>query len=115
MHGVFHGRSLPCVYAIVPGKSDSIYNQLFNVILQHVTKHPQAISIDYEKAMENSIKCKILTCVISGCIFHFEEALWKTIQVFLILASTVVRKSGSIFQIIKFYCLESWPGTKICQ
>ena len=91
IHGVTHGRSLPCVYVILSGKSDSIYKQLFNVISQHVARYSKTISIDYDKAVENIIKRKMPTSAISGCLFfHFKNVLWKKIQVFLISMSTIV-------------------------
>ncbi|CAF0913032.1 unnamed protein product [Didymodactylos carnosus] len=81
IHGFIRGRSVPLVYALLPGKSEAVYGELFNVLVQNVNKHPKSITIDFERAVENVIKQKLPTTTISGCFFHFKQALWRKIQV----------------------------------
>ncbi|CAF1149113.1 unnamed protein product, partial [Didymodactylos carnosus] len=80
IHGFMRGRSVPLVYALLPGKSEAVYGELFNVLLQNVSKHPKLITVDSEKAVEHLIKQKLATITISGCCFHLEQALWRKKQ-----------------------------------
>jgi transposase-like protein len=69
------------VYCSIAGKSQDIYDQMFDIILKHVSQRPQSITIDFEKSVENVIKQQLPTTTISFCFFHFKQNLWKQIQV----------------------------------
>ena len=53
IHGYLCGRLLPLVYCGISGKSEDIYGETFDVILQHLSPHPKVITIDFEKVVEN--------------------------------------------------------------
>ena len=65
----------------ISGKSEDIYDEVFDVVLQHLSQRPKSITIDFEKAVENVVKQKLPLTTISFCFFHFKKALWKQIQV----------------------------------
>ena len=44
---------------MLPGRSDDIYEEMFGVILNHVSQRPKSITIDFEKAVENVIKRRL--------------------------------------------------------
>jgi hypothetical protein len=54
-HVILKGRCLPMVYALLPNKKESVYRQMFNLILNHIDKTPKTISCDFEKAIINAI------------------------------------------------------------
>ncbi|CAF1274580.1 unnamed protein product [Rotaria magnacalcarata] len=56
IHGVICGRSFPSVYCIISGKSEEIYGEIFDVMMQHISQRPISITTDYEKAVHNVIK-----------------------------------------------------------
>ncbi|CAF1542107.1 unnamed protein product [Rotaria magnacalcarata] len=58
IHGVICGRALPSVYCIIFGKSEEIYGEIFDVVMQHISQRPISITTDYEKAVHNVIKKK---------------------------------------------------------
>ncbi|CAF4700813.1 unnamed protein product, partial [Rotaria magnacalcarata] len=58
---------------MVSGTAEVLYDEIFGVILQHIYGRPKTISIDFEKAVENSIKQSLPTTSISGCFFHFKQ------------------------------------------
>ena len=66
---------------MLPGRSEDIYEEMFGVILNHVSQRPKSITIDFEKAVENLIKRKFPLTDVTFCFFHFKQALWKKIQV----------------------------------
>ncbi|CAF2250032.1 unnamed protein product [Rotaria magnacalcarata] len=53
IHGVICGRSFPSVYCIISGKSEEIYGEIFDVMMQHISQRPISITTDYEKAVHN--------------------------------------------------------------
>ncbi|CAF5179730.1 unnamed protein product, partial [Rotaria magnacalcarata] len=55
IHGYIYGRALPLVYYMVAGTAEVLYNEVFDVILQNVSGRPKTITIDFEKAVENSL------------------------------------------------------------
>lgn len=80
IHGSFCGRALPSVYCYLSGKAENLYDEMFDVVLSHVTQRPKSITIDFEKAVENVVKQKIPGANVSYCFFHFKQALWKKIK-----------------------------------
>lgn len=81
IHGCVCGRSLPLVYCSIAGKSQTIYDEMFDVILKNVSQRPKSITIDFEKAVENAVKQHLPMTTISFCFFHFKQNLWRQIQV----------------------------------
>ncbi|CAF1420378.1 unnamed protein product [Adineta steineri] len=79
VHGSIRGKSLPLVYALLPNKDQPIYEQLFKIIAQHVTRKPKYISIDFEKAAGNAFAVIYPNCEIFGCFFHFKQCIWRHI------------------------------------
>ncbi|CAF1128681.1 unnamed protein product [Rotaria sordida] len=59
IHGILCGRSLPLVYCIISGKSEEIHDEMFDVVLKHISQRPKSITIEYEKAVLNVIKQKL--------------------------------------------------------
>ena len=53
IHGYLCGRLLPLVYCSISGKSEDIYDEVFDVVHQHLSQRPKSIAIDFEKAVEN--------------------------------------------------------------
>lgn len=72
---------MPSVYCMIAGKAEERYEEMFDVILDHVSLRPKSITIDFEKAMENVIKRKLPATDITFCFFHFKQALWRKITV----------------------------------
>ena len=83
IHGHIHGRTFPFLYAFLPGKSNDIYSELFDVVLQHIDKHPASITIDFEIAATNVTKQKFPSTAVTACFFHFKQNLWRKTKVSL--------------------------------
>jgi hypothetical protein len=39
------------LYAFLPGKSENVYKEFFDVVLRHITTHPTSVTIDFEAAV----------------------------------------------------------------
>ncbi|CAF1607524.1 unnamed protein product, partial [Adineta ricciae] len=79
IHGSIRGKSLPLVYALLPNKDEKAYAELFKIVKQHVRRKPKYLSIDFEKAAENSFGVIYPECEIFGCFFHFKQCIWRHI------------------------------------
>ncbi|CAF4536466.1 unnamed protein product, partial [Rotaria sp. Silwood2] len=79
IHGSIRGKSLPLVYSLLPNKDEKAYEELFKIVKQHVTRKPKYLSIDFEKAAENSFGVIYPECEIFGCFFHFKQCIWRHI------------------------------------
>ncbi|CAF2617287.1 unnamed protein product [Rotaria sp. Silwood2] len=112
IHGFICGRALPLVYCMLSGKSEALYDEIFNVILQHVSGRPKSITIDFEKAVENVIKNKLPMTSISGCFFHFKQCLWRKIQN-LGLQELFVDNSEARRYLKTFGCLSLIPEASV--
>ncbi|CAF3873782.1 unnamed protein product [Rotaria sordida] len=80
IHSHFRGRSLPFLYAYLPGKAEHIYKEFFDIILQNIAKYPTSITIDFEGTVANVIKQKLPSTKITACFFHFKQNLWRKIR-----------------------------------
>ena len=78
IHGSIRGKSLPLVYSLLPNKDEKAYEELFKIIKQHVKRKPNYLSIDFEKAAENSFGVTYPECEIFGCFFSFQTMYLET-------------------------------------
>ena len=85
VHGHKNGHFVSLVYALLPGKSENVYQYLWDSIrsscayLQLQIK-PQIIHIDFEVAMHNVLKTAFPEATIKCCRFHLGQAWWRKIQ-----------------------------------
>ncbi|CAF4598316.1 unnamed protein product, partial [Rotaria sp. Silwood1] len=85
-----------------------IYNEIFDVILKHVSQRPRSITIDFEKSVENAVKQNLPMTTISFCFFHFKQNLWRQIQT-LGLQQLFVENNDVRHFLKKFGCLALIP------
>ena len=78
IHGYLCGRLLPLVYRSISGKSEDIYGEVFDVVLQYLSQHPKSVTIDFEKAVENVVKQKLPMTTISFWFFHLKKSSVET-------------------------------------
>ncbi|KAL5020075.1 hypothetical protein ScPMuIL_002967 [Solemya velum] len=86
IHGLYHGRVLPFVLALVTGKTVGHYRQ----ILQHVkarvrnlTGHrfaPNMAITDFEHSLRIAIDTELRRTRVRSCYFHFCQNLWRHVQ-----------------------------------
>jgi hypothetical protein len=78
--------SVSCVYALLPGRSQEIYEELFRGIvnacdLYDFTPDPTVIIADFEKAAWQAASAVFGSNVsIKGCFFHLTQSTWRKVQ-----------------------------------
>ena len=81
VHGFSHDRTFPCVYALLSGKTEEIYTDLFQRLLQlRNDLNPVSIMTDFELAAINAFKSTFPDVTVSGCMFHLGQCMWRRLQ-----------------------------------
>ena len=80
IHGLRNDRCLPFIFALLPNKAESTYNALFDVLHDLKQLNPQSVMSDYEKGLRNAVQCKFPNATIRGCLFHFNQCIYRAIQ-----------------------------------
>ena len=63
------GVIFPCIYALLPNKTEAIYDKLFKKLLEiEPLLNPLTIMVDFEKAAINALEENFIS-VITGCFF----------------------------------------------
>ncbi|RNA24307.1 hypothetical protein BpHYR1_014380 [Brachionus plicatilis] len=80
VHVLIKGKNLPCVYALLPNKTQKSYERLFEYLKSLIEIEPQTVGLDFEQAIINSVENTFEECTPLGCFFHFKQRLWRRIQ-----------------------------------
>lgn len=81
VHGLQHNLSVPLVYALLPKKSERIYDQFFQELKNLKSSLvPATITTDFEKALINACNIAFPSCRKRGCFFHFSQCIFRMIQ-----------------------------------
>ena len=81
VHALTGTNVFPCIYALLPNKTQVTYNRLFRE-LSAVTNgaSPTSVLMDFEKAALNAFEVVHPNTEIVGCFFHLCKSIWKKIQ-----------------------------------
>jgi hypothetical protein len=76
---------LPCVYALLSHKTESIYKQLLGFLKEGAIKfglrlNPQIALTDFEIAAQNAYEFLFTGIRLIGCFFHFGQCVIKKIR-----------------------------------
>ena len=83
IHAQVNGRVLPCVYGLLPNKTQNTYSRFFNEIWRNsLVAYPNAllpteILFDFEIAAHNAARTAFNGVDVKGCFFHLCSNIWK--------------------------------------
>lgn len=81
IHVNINNGTVPAVYCLLPNKSTTIYNRMWEYIRRNIPNlSPTRIIVDFEKAAISSIQTNFPVVKICGCYFHFSQSVWRHIQ-----------------------------------
>ena len=80
IHALKKGKNLPCVYALLPNKTQESYRRFLEIVSNNLTKDPLYVGLDFEQGIINAVKESYHDIAIHGCYFHFRQNLWRKIQ-----------------------------------
>ena len=80
IHAEKDGYIFPCVYVLVTGKTELIYNRMLGKLLElEPALNPSYLMLDFERAAINAFE-EAFVAVVSGCFFHFSQNAYRKIQ-----------------------------------
>jgi hypothetical protein len=70
---------VPCAYSLLTSKNEWMYLRLFHEILMQLDYvwEPESIVCDFELGLINAIKQEFPTSTLTGCYFHWKQALHR--------------------------------------
>ena len=84
IHALVNHEALPCVFSLLPSKTEIVYEQFFTTVCKAVRNNngndPDGFLVDFGTAAINAIGNVLPQTDISGCFFHLSSNLWKHIQ-----------------------------------
>lgn len=81
LHAERGGSIFPCVFALLPNKTEVTYRRFYGEIFNRINhQNLQDILIDFEKAAMNAIGHLNNNVEIKGCFYHLSKNVWKKIQ-----------------------------------
>ena len=75
-----NGRSFPCIYGLLPNKTEETYNRLWQEVSNLVQHNPDDIMNDFETASINVAAANFPGIEMKSCFYHLSENFWKRIQ-----------------------------------
>ena len=80
IHAEKDGVIFPCIYALLPNKTEATYDRLFKKLLEiEPLLNPLRIMVDSEKAASNALEENFIS-VITGCFFHLSQNIFRHVQ-----------------------------------
>ena len=80
IHAEMDSIIFPCIYALLPNKTEAIYDKLFKKLLEiEPLLNPLTIMVDFEKAAINALEENFIS-VITGCFFHLSQNIFRRVQ-----------------------------------
>ena len=81
VHGFLNDQTFPCVYALLPGKTEQIYTDfLHHLVSLRDDMNPVSIMTDFELAAINAFNSTWPDATMSGCMFHLGQCVWRKLQ-----------------------------------
>jgi hypothetical protein len=73
---------IPCVFALLPCKTEYVYTRLFAAVQNILSQNgniwmPERIMMDFEAAAILAVRRIFTTTLISGCNFHYGQAIHR--------------------------------------
>lgn len=59
------------------GRKQKLYEKVFQFFRDAHQINPQTLMCDFERAMKNAAKSVWRSCIIRGCLFHYEQAILR--------------------------------------
>ena len=80
IHVELNGFSPPCVYVLLPNKTEKTYNRMIEMLSEETNPNPGKILADFEKAALNAFSQKFPHAEISCCYFHLTQSFNRKIN-----------------------------------
>lgn len=81
IHAQRDKQIFPCLYALLPNKTEATYRRFFDQVFQGVpNENLQDFLVDFEKGAMNAIEHFKPDTEIKGCFYHLSSNVWKKVR-----------------------------------
>ena len=80
IHVELNGFAPPCVYVLLPNKTEKTYNRTIEMLSEETNPNPGKVLEDFEKAALNAFSKKFPHAEISCCYFHLTQSFNRKIN-----------------------------------
>ena len=81
VHAAIHGTVFPCVYCLLPNKTQDSYSRVFQILkAARPGLNPSTAILDFEVAARNAMRAEFPAVEIQFCYFHLTQSVWRRIQ-----------------------------------
>jgi hypothetical protein len=84
IHALVNGRVFPCVYGLLPNKTQNTYSRFFNevwrssiLLIDPNASVPLEMLFDFEIGAQNAARTVFNGIDVKGCFFHLCSSIWK--------------------------------------
>lgn len=78
LHCLHANGAVPCVYALLPDKTQETYTTFFEVVNQKAEHpRPETVMCDYELAAMNAVRTVFPDVQVTGCFFHLKQSIYR--------------------------------------
>lgn len=75
------GFYVPCVMALLPGKSNALYARLFTKLKELCPgADPAFAMLDFERAAMNAVAASFPNIEVTGCFYHLSQCIYRKVQ-----------------------------------
>ena len=81
VHVLVDNNIIPCVYALLPNKTEDTYFEMFQQLLHlKPTFHSRTLMIDYEVASRNAVLRVFPDVDVKGCFLYLAQCVYRKVQ-----------------------------------
>lgn len=80
IHAKIFGKTIPAVFVLLKNKTQKIYEKAFLEIKKKLHNKKRFIIVDFERALKNSLERIFPESAVNGCLYHFSQSIWRSIQ-----------------------------------
>lgn len=101
----FEGKPRPLAFILMDCRDTKIYKHIFYFLRNGLNLNPKQIMIDFESAPRKAIKEIWPSALVTGCNFHFVQAVWRKSRLLeeLKIVKIVKCKNDTAKTILKMY------------
>ena len=97
IHALKGDKPIPLIYYLLAAKTRIIYSEVFRALNDKANElnkilSPDLVTCDFERGLITCIRLEFLTACIRGCYFHFCQAVYRKVQVWVYLNFILLKK-----------------------
>ena len=104
----YEETNLPCVYILMTGKSELLYNMAFSHVKNLFSAHKYEIQteyaiLDFEKGSRCGLRSVFPQLVIRDCYFHYCQCLWRRAQKNKLFEESIFKDTVLLIAFLKLF------------